>query len=135
MKIKIIVISVGIIVVMAVYGFDSFVKLGDVTICSQALNNVCSNDESFFRPDTSAIIMNYRFNDLKKGEVIKVKWLRSNGTSFAVNQYKVEENGDGLARFTLKKPVSGWDIGDFSLKVLLQENDRLLAEKKFSIES
>lgn len=99
---------------------------GSLLVCVET--EICSRNQTEIITSSPTLNLNYYYQDLPVGSLLKARWMKSGDVVFAVSQFKVEETGSGLARFVLRRGKSFWPEGEIMIRVYLEENVEALAE-------
>lgn len=99
---------------------------GSLLVCAE--EEPCVRNQAEISTSAPALNLNYYYQNLAAGSLLKARWVRAGEVVFAVSQFRVEEAGSGLAAFILRRGKSLWPEGEIMIRVYLDENAEPLAE-------
>lgn len=112
-------------------------KISDVKMCEQPEGKLCPADQIVFSTNAAELYISCKLNNAPQGTKVKFSWFYLGEEKIFIDEVTLTVE-DGRTEYdlnsSLSRPNNGWPIGNYEVRLMIDENEASTIAKTFSIQ-
>ncbi len=111
--------------------------IDNIKMCSNITGTQCQSDNPNFSPSAKQVFISCTIKNISRDTNVDFSWFYNGQTKTIITSSQIvpdRHSDESLIYSSISKPINGWPIGEYEVKISIVGTDKETIVKKFTVQ-